>query len=655
MTEAEFLSNYNEAKKEQREWQKNYDEFERIANNDLAEDLDPNEPETNDGSLSASLFKLQKRVVPKDLTGAPKALDRNDQWLNEFAKIEWTKTIVPNANTQAPFQAKWKDAVRKAGIYGSVPLVTILTELPNGKTSTDFFVAYPRDVALEVGKVSDSDSDEFWVDLYFTDRQLKDIIKAEKAEKKKAKDEGYEYNPTWDTAALQELIDVGKKDDKDSRDLPRDAANKMVKRGGKKIVMRLSRGVGEKFIGYAPSINKFVREYENPDPTGDPGVHYLYCYQDFINPYGIGIVKLAGGTQNVLDYMRRADVLATQVGIRSPLLVSGDTSETDFDTFVYSQDAIWIAGKAQVQRQNLGNGIYEQLPGRLSMYKTSLNQLIPTGDTSISSTDSGDPNYSKTPQGVKFQQANLSIDDEDMTEKLYIAFEQVAKSMINVHFANMQGTDVVKLSEVERERIYKASPQDFPQFAQQQLEDGTTIEPSDELEVIWDNVRANYEFEVEAEPEKQKDEAEQLDGLLKVLELVNADPTFEQQMLMAGKKFNKGELLSDIIKLSTDNEKIIVDISPEEQGQMEAEQAAMQEQQLAAQELPQEQQMDMGQELPQENQELQIDPDILRHIENVMQTYQVNQNTALMMLEAEQRGIGTLDEIAQMLQGAVNA
>lgn len=61
MTEAEFLSNYNEAKKEQREWQKNYDEFERIANNDLAEDLDPNEPETNDGSLSASLFKLQKK------------------------------------------------------------------------------------------------------------------------------------------------------------------------------------------------------------------------------------------------------------------------------------------------------------------------------------------------------------------------------------------------------------------------------------------------------------------------------------------------------------------------------------------------------------------------------------------------------------------
>ena len=56
------------------------------------------------------------------------------------------------------------------------------------------------------------------------------------------------------------------------------------------------------------------------------------------------------------------------------------------------------------------------------MYKTSLNNLIPTGDTTISA-ESGDPQYSKTPAGVKFQQSNLSIDDEDFKDKLFLAYK----------------------------------------------------------------------------------------------------------------------------------------------------------------------------------------------------------------------------------------
>ena len=53
-----------------------------------------------------------------------------------------------------------------------------------------------------------------------------------------------------------------------------------------------------------------------------------------------------------------------------------------------------------------------------------------------------------------------------------------------------------------------------------------------------------------------------------MLELVNADPT-PPRAKMSGKKLNKGELLADIIGLLTDNDKIIVDISPEEQAMVE--------------------------------------------------------------------------------------
>lgn len=639
MTEAQFSKEYKEAVKERRIWQKDDKEFERLANNELLADLDPNLPETNDGSLAASLFKLPKRVVPNDLSGSPRALDRSDKWINEFAKIEWEKNIIPNANTQAPFNNKWKDAVRKAAIYGSVPLITITTELPDGSTSSDFIVAYPADCTLEPGKVSDTDSDIIYWDVYFSDSQLDNLIEQHKKESKEAKAEGREAYNTWNLEALKELRKSKETDERDSQDMPSDMQGKDVIKGGKKVVMRFKRGVNEPVIGYAPAIKKFIREYPNPDPTGDIQVHYLYCYQDFINPYGIGICKLAGGTQNVLDFMRQSDVLATQVGIRPPTLVSGDVSKTDFDSFVYAQDAIWIAGNAQVVRQNLANGIYNELPNRISMYKTSLNQLIPTGDTSISAS-AGDPNYSKTPAGVKFQQSSLSIDDDDMSEKLFIAYSAVGRSMINVHFANKQGTDMMKLSDAEKDRIFKSAPDLFPQLADQiDPETEEVIPASDELEVIWDNARANYDFQVDPEPKKSADEEQQLNGLLKVLELVQADTNFEQEMAMAGKKFNKGELLSDIIQLTTDNEKIITDMSSDEQSEVQttADAQVMESDQSKQDEMP----ID-NQEPPVE----QSDP-----VDQIMATYGVDEEQAVMLIQLKQKGYD-LDQLVNEMRAA---
>lgn len=647
MTPEKLLTSYTTAENDARTWKKDFPEFERLANNELLPDLDENLPETNDGSLSAALFKLPKRVVPDDLTGTPTALDRDDEWINEFAKIEWEKNIVPNANTQAPFNIKWKDAVRKSAIYGSVPLVTITTS-KNGKTSTDFIVAYPQDVILEQGKVSDYDSDVIYWNVYYSKKQIEDIIKSEEEEKKTAKAEQREAFTTWDIAELKDLLNSKGEEERHSEDTPKGLQNKSVTKSGIKITFVFNRGIGSKFYGYAHATKKIVRTWDNPDPTGDVPIHFLYCYQDFINPYGTGIVKLAGGTQNVLDYMRQADVLATQIGIRPPILITGETSETDLDSFVYGQDVLWFGGKAQVQRQELGNNVYNQLPTRIGMYKTSLNNLIPTGDTTISS-ESGDPQYSKTPAGVKFQQASLSVDDEDMKDKLFITYSAVAKSMINTHFANKQGSDIMQLSEAERERIFKSAPELFPQFQEQVDEMGNVIPASKELEVIWDNARAEFDFTVDPEPEKMADDQQKLDGLLKVLELTNADPTFMQELELSGKKFNKGELLSDIIQLSTDNDKIITDISPEEQQQVQQEQ--MQQEQMMQEQMPQEQMMeapqeqmqDVGPEMPVEQQEQPDD------VTAVMQQYNVPENVAAFILEAAQNGFSD-EQIADAIE-----
>lgn len=546
---------YTDAETEARIWREDYPSYERLADNGLLEGLDPNLPEVNDGSLSAALFKLPKRIITSDLSGTVKTLDRDEAWVAELANLVWQKDIIPHANSQAPFIRKWKDAVRKAAIYGSVPLITLFVDT-EGKRHADFIVGQPQDVRLEPGKVSDYDSDvDFW-DIYLTKSQLKSLIdqaKQETKDNKKTQEDGYNK---WDIPALEDILKSNETEERDSLNTPRQEQTKNVRPKGFKFCIAVQRGVNAPFYMYYKTKDKTVREWSNPDPTGDVNIHFLYCYQDFINPYGIGIVKLAGGTQNVLDYMRQADILATQLGLRPPINIGGDADSADLESIVYAQDALWFTGNAVVKREEMGSQIYQALPERMSMYKTSLNQLIPTGDTSIQS-GSGDPNYSKTPAGVKFQAASLSIDDEDFKDNLYITYAAVAKSMINTHFANMEGTDLMKVSDDEREILQKAGL-NFPQNA-----DG---EVSNSVEIKWDTVRATFDFEVDPEQDKAKDDADKLDGLTKVAELAASDPTFNQDLASAGKKLNKGELYSDMIALTSDNDKIITDISPDEQG-----------------------------------------------------------------------------------------
>jgi hypothetical protein len=342
--------------------------------------------------------------------------------------------------------------------------------------------------------------------------------------------------------------------------------DKGVKKSGFHFYIAFQRGVQAPFYMCHKS-KKVVREWSNPDPTGDVPVHYLYCYQDFINPYGIGIVKLAGGTQNVLDYMRQSDVLATQLGFRPPKQIQGNADEVDEESLVYAQDANWYVGNAKVERMEISNQVYQQLPERINMYQSSLNKMIPMGDSTVSS-GSGDPMQSKTPAGVKQAQASLSVDDEDFMENVDETYAMVAKSMINTHFANMQGTDLMKLDPEEQEILQKAGIE-FPQD-----ENG---QPSMQLEVQWDQARATFDFEIDPEAEKTADDEKRLEGLLKVAEFRANDPNFDAVLQADGKKLDLGELYSEIISLTTDNDKIIKEISPEEQQAMQeqAQQKAM--------------------------------------------------------------------------------
>ena len=612
-----------ESRTEAEQWQRDYPEFQRLADNGLMDELDEALPEVNDGSLSASLFKLPKRIIDSNLTGRAKATDRDDAWVTELANIVWEEKIVKNANEQAPFIRKWKDAVRKAAIFGSVPLITLFVERGN-YTGADFIVGHPADVRLSPGAISDYDSDILFWDVFYSKTKLSSLIEQAKEEQKESKastdGDNDAYNK-WDIPYLEKLLESFNSGEEYDDNKARKTDSDKPKVKGVKFTIAVQRGIGAPF--YMMHKKTAVREWNNPDPSGDVPVHFLYCYQDFINPYGIGICKLAGGTQNLLDYMRQADVLATQLGLRPPIEIRGTNIQgLDRDSLVYAQEAQWDIGSADVKRVEMSNQVYAQLPQRQSMYKTSLNQLIPVGDTSIAS-GAGDPNYSKTPAGIKFQQQSLSIDDEDFKDNLYITYEVVARSMINTHFANMQGTDIMKLNDENRDVLAKAGLE-FPVDAQGN--------PTNELEVIWDEARAEFMFDLDPEDTKAKDDDKRLEGLMKVAEFRASDPNFDQVLLQDGKRLNVGELFSSIIRLTSDNDKIIEDVSPEDQqAQMMGMDPSMQGQPQA----------------PQGPQP--IDGHDPAYVQQVMDHYGVDEADAHAMVEAEKQG-HPIDSILEVLK-----
>lgn len=639
LNETDIYDAYTDACDEAIQWRADYPEFERLMENGLMDQLDPNLPEVNDGSLAASLFKLAKRNVKKEISGRAVALDATDAWITELANLQWTKNILPNAKTKASPRRKWKDIARKAAALGSQPVITFFGERGSYR-GADFIAPYAQDVKLEAGKDSDEDSDIIFWDVYYSKLQVENLIETAKAEQKQAK-ENKETDPQsfnkWYIKNLEEILAGEMTEDRPGNEESRSKMDKGVKKTGFNFMIAFQRGVNAPFLMCHPATRKPIREWSNQDPTGDLPVHYLYFYQDFINPYGIGVVKLAGGTQNVLDYMRQADVLATQLGLRPPKMIRGDTEGLDEESMVYTEDANWYVGQAIVERQEMANGVYSQLPGRISMYKTSLNQIVPTGDTSISGTDSGDPQYSKTPAGVKFQAQALSVDDEDFSENVLECQAATAKSMINIHFANMQGTDLMKLSDDERMIMINAGIQ-WPT-------DPATGEPvGNELDVIWDQARATFDFEVDPDADKTQDEQAALEGKLKAYELINSDPNIDMLLMQNGKKLNRGELLSDIFSTLTDNDKIIQDISAEEK-QM----AAGGVDPATGQPM-----MQPGQEAmpPEQDPNALTDEESLagQHIDMVMQEYGVDEQTATAMLEAERQGFEP-EEILQYMQG----
>jgi len=617
LSKAELKDAYYEANKTSKDWFRPFDEYERLAANKISKTIGKNMPRVNDGSLAASLLETPMQVYPTMQTGKFTAQNRKEAWINEIANIIWKTKIVPNANTQSTFFDKEQIALYRALKYGAQPRYNFFVSTDT-YTGSDWSLPYVRNVKLEPGKFSVDDCDYVFLDVYYTKLQLKKIIER----LGKDKDTG-----GWNTKLLKRLADMSMT----SKEMEEQNINERdkVHASGIKTVICFNRGMNAPFYMFSPHLDQgdCIREWKNPDPTGELPITMQYCYENLESPYGIGRAELAGPTQNVLDYMTQAHMLATQIGLQPPKKLSGPTDTTNFNSLTFTPDAIWQTGNATIDVVQNTNSVYTQFPANFGLYKSQLQTLQGRTDGSISA-ESGNPNFSKTSAGVKLQQDRTNSQDNYLRNKADTASAKMAEKMMNVHMAQMKGADILDVAEDDIERLVKAGYLD---------DNPTTPEPSaGELPILYEEVKAEFKFEYDARPEADEDEKNRW---LELIDIATSNPNIIPAMEQSGWRFSLGEAFKKVVNASgtADSEKVLTQISPEEMMQA---------------------QQQVGPDgMPMQEQGMPVDPNMMQQPQGedelsvTMEEYGVDEPTAQAVLQARQQGFEE-EEIVNYLQGA---
>ena len=556
---SELKDSYLEAEKAHAEWIKPFNEYERLAGNKISKTIGKNMPRVNDGSLAASLLETPMNVLPSMQVGKFKSTNRKTAWLDEIANIIFTTRILPNANTQASFFDKEQISLYRALKYGAQPRYNFFVSNET-YTGSDWSLPYIKNLKLEPGKFSVDDCDYVFLDIYYTKLQLKKIIDQVKQEKKLAKEEGRKPDNSWNVDNLQKLADMALTQ-KEMEDLNSSERDKQANASGIKTTVCFQRGIQAPFTMFSKHLGdgETLRDWTNPDPTGDLPITMQYCYETLESPYGIGRVELAGPTQNVLDFMTQAHVLATQLGLQSPIKISGPVDTANLNTFVNAPNAKWITGSAQVDIVNTTSAVYSRFGDSIGLYKSQLQTLQGRTDVTFSAT-SGNPEFSKTSAGVNMQEDRTNAQDNYLKQKAMTASEKMIQKMMNVHMAQMKGADILDVAKEDIERLRKAGYFD---------DNPDTPEPTEgDLAVTYDELKDTFKFEYDAAPESNDEEKNRW---IELIDIVTSNPNILPALQASGWQFDLGEAIKRVISASGADgwEKVLIQLDPEREAQVD--------------------------------------------------------------------------------------
>lgn len=519
-------------------------EYERIARNQPFPGLDKAYPRVTDGTTSSVIEKTPRRILQQTPTGVAKspALD----WLTPFAGFILTDRIIPNANSQFPFLQKCQIAISKALTYGSQP--AYIPFVNRGKYfGSDMILPYIKDVFLEPGKLSDTDSNYILMRSWYQPRDIKAIIAKEEAQQGKDT-----YDSGWDLQALREVSDsISQKDDLSTTPNERDKNNR---NGGVEIIHAFQRGIGAKFYSFHPQTKKVVRTRTNPDPRGEMPIHFLYASSDASNPLGRGFVEMVGAMQNLMDAEVQMYQFNRALMLNPPTIKRGNWAKSQAKLVPNVLVDLGSDPAATWEPMKLDSTALANFPQNYSLMQSQIYQLLSAPSSNISA-QAGNTQFSKTSKGVDQQNSNLNVDDTFIRNQVEAWLEKVFETQLNLYFAERHGVEEIQLDPDTADDIRNI--------------DETLVNKKNMIRVDWDKEANEIQFRIDPGSSEEKDDAEEITQLKEILADVNQNPYSIQYVQQAGKDLNLGEVYKQLFqKLGLrDIEKILTDVPTGPDGQ----------------------------------------------------------------------------------------
>lgn len=486
-----------------------FQEYERIAANKPHASIPKEYPKTTDGTTASIIRKTPHRIIQQIPTG--KVISAKNDWLSVVAEFIFLNKIIPNANEDYALIQKCWQVVERSLTFGFCG--TYVPFVKHGEYfCTDLRLIYWGDLAIQPGKLSDADSNYVFMRSWWQTKDIDALIETQKKLDKKSR--------TWDIEALERIKNIETTKD-DKAKTPSERAQKVDAQGGIELITGFQRGVGANFYtfhvqntgtGAKPVYEgTIVRTKKNKDPRGEMPISFAYGDIDGSNPFGRSIVELVGGLQNLMDSEMQMYQYNRALQLNPPLIKRGNFSNNKIK---FAPNVIIDVGSDEnstVEPLKIDTTALANFPNNYGLMKSQLLNLLASPDTSISA-DVGNPGFSKTPQGVEASRANLSVDDHYMRKQFETWYERWAETAINLYFAEREGIEELQLDQKTADELKK--------LAEEGKFDMNQLSEDNKIRINYSSATEALKFEVDASTSKTQDEAQQLQALTSLEDLL---------------------------------------------------------------------------------------------------------------------------------------
>lgn len=520
-----------------------FPEYERIARNKPHASIPKEYPKTTDGTTASIIRKTPHRIIQQLPTGKVKS-DKND-WLSVVASFIYTKKIILNANEDYALLQKCWNIVEKFLTFGYCPTYAPFVQ-SMGYFCTDLRIPYWGDIFLQPGKLSDSNSSYIFLRSWWQTSDIDALIDSQSKLDPKVR--------TWDVTALEKVKDiVVTKEEKAKTPIEREKS--VNTKGGVELITGFQRGVNSKFLtfhmqntGQNTYEGTVVRTKLNKDPRGEIPVSFAYGDVDGSNPFGRSVVDLVGSMQNLIDGETQMYQYNRALMLNPPLLKKGNWNKNKAK---FAPNTIIDLGSnpdSSLEPLKIDSTALANFANNYGLMKSQLLNLLSSPDTSISA-EVGNPGFSKTPQGVEANKANLNIDDNYVRKQFETWFERWSETAINLYFAERTGIEELQLDEETADQLH--------QLAADGKFDETLLSEDNKIRINYDTATEQLQFRVDPSTSKKQDDAEQLALIQEALKTVT--PQVGYYMGQDGWKFNFGEAYKTLLsKIGIENIDMIV-------------------------------------------------------------------------------------------------